>query len=71
MTSMPLWRFVAWTFVGSAIWNVILGGAGYYLGTRFAELDKYVGPIGIILMALAVVVYLYRVATWHPRGGQQ
>jgi len=34
-------------------------------------LDKYVGPIGIILMALAVVVYLYRVATWHPRGGQQ
>jgi len=68
MTAMPLWRFLLWTFLGSAIWNVILGGAGYYLGTRFAELDRYVAPVGMVLMAAAVVVYVYRIVTWHPRG---
>jgi membrane protein DedA with SNARE-associated domain len=69
MTAMPLWRFLLWTFLGSAIWNVILGGAGYYLGTRFAELDRYVAPVGIVLMAAAVIVYVYRVVTWHHRRG--
>ena len=68
MTAMPLWRFMLWTFLGSAIWNVILGGAGYFLGTRFAELDRYVGPVGIVLMVVAVLLYFYRVVTWRPRG---
>jgi len=67
MTGMPLARFVVWTFAGSLIWNAVLAGAGLYLGSRFGELDRYVGPAAIALTAAMVGGYLYRVATWRPR----
>jgi membrane protein DedA with SNARE-associated domain len=67
MTGMPLWRFFAWTFAGSLIWNSILAGAGYLLGSRFRELDRYVGPAGLALTVLMLLAYLWRVATWKPR----
>ena len=31
---MPLWRFVGLTTLGSVIWNTLLIGAGYLLGTQ-------------------------------------
>ena len=66
MTRMPRWKFLTWTFAGSAIWNAILGGAGLLLGSRFKMLDQYVGPFAIATTAMIVVAYLYRVATWKP-----
>lgn len=68
MSAMPTWRFLAWTFAGSLIWNTMLGAAGYYLGSRYSALDHYVGPAGVALTVLALGAYLYRVATWRPRG---
>ncbi len=68
MTGMPLWRFLLGTFAGSAIWNTILAAAGYYLGSNYAELDRYVGPAAIVLTVLIVLGYLWRVATWKPRA---
>lgn len=67
ITAMPLWRFFAWTFAGSLIWNSILAGAGYLLGSQFRELDRYVGPVGLALTGVMLLAYLYRVATWKPR----
>ena len=67
MAGMPLWRFCLWTFAGSAIWNTVLALAGYVLGTRFQQLDRYLGPVGIAVTVLAIGYYLYRVATWAPR----
>lgn len=68
MVAMPTWRFLLWTFGGSLIWNGLLAAAGYYLGTRFRDLEQYVGPVGVALTVLAIGYYLYRVITWHPRG---
>ncbi|WP_287977123.1 DedA family protein [Sphingomonas sp.] len=68
ITRMPRWKFVVWTFAGSAIWNTMLAGAGYYLGANFAAIDRYVGPAAIVLTAAMVGAYLWRVATWKPRG---
>jgi membrane protein DedA with SNARE-associated domain len=68
MTRMPLWRFLLWTFAGSLIWNTVLAGAGLYLGSRFRELEQYVGPVAIATIVLIAVAYLYRVATWKPRA---
>ncbi|WP_288459813.1 DedA family protein [uncultured Sphingomonas sp.] len=68
MAGMRLWPFLATTFAGSIIWNGVLAGAGYVLGSRYADLDRYVGPAGIALTVLAIGYYLYRVVTWHPRG---
>jgi len=67
MTGMPLVRFIVWTFAGSLIWNVILAGAGLFLGSRYGELDRYVGPAALALTVAMVIGYLYRVATWKPR----
>ncbi len=68
MAKMPIWRFFLATFLGSAIWNTILAGAGLYLGSNFEQLDQYVGPIAIGLSVVIVVGYVYRVLTWKPRA---
>ncbi|WP_260599642.1 DedA family protein [Sphingomonas endolithica] len=68
MTRMPHWRFILATTAGSAIWNCILAGAGLYLGANFKELDHYVGPLAVATMVAMALFYLYRVATWKPRG---
>lgn len=66
MTRMPLWKFLVWTAGGSAIWNSVLAGAGVLLGSRFRELDRFVGPVAAAVTATIVVAYLWRVATWKP-----
>jgi membrane protein DedA with SNARE-associated domain len=68
MTKMPLWKFLLWTFAGSLIWNTVLAGAGFYLGSRFQVLEQYVGPVAIAITVAIVIGYAYRVATWKPRA---
>ena len=68
MTCMPHWKFLLWTFAGSAIWNAILAGAGLYLGTNFEQLQRYVGPAAVVTTAAMIAFYLYRVITWRRRG---
>lgn len=68
MACMPHWRFALATFLGSAIWNTVLAGAGYYLGANYDRLDRYVGPAAIALTVAIVIGYIYRVVTWKPRA---
>jgi len=68
MSCMPHWRFTLATFLGSAIWNTVLAGAGLYLGSNFEQLDRYVGPVAIAITVAIVVGYVYRVLTWKPRA---
>ena len=67
MARMALWRFFLFTFVGSAIWNTMLACAGLWLGARFEELQRYVGPVAVATTVAIVLVYGWRVATWKPR----
>ena len=68
MAKMPPLRFFVWTAAGSAIWNALLIGAGVLLDARFGELDRYVGPAGVILFVAIAAWYAWRVATWKPKG---
>ncbi len=68
MIRMPLWKFVVWTAAGSAIWNTILAYAGILLGSRFEQLDRYVGPVSIATLAIIALGYGWRVLTWKPKG---
>lgn len=68
MACMPHWRFIVATFVGSAIWNAVLAWAGLYFGSNFGELERYVGPVTIVLAVAIAVGYFYRVLTWKPRA---
>jgi membrane protein DedA with SNARE-associated domain len=67
MVKMPLWKFLVWTFAGSAIWNCILASAGLFFGARFAILDRYVGPVAVGLTVVIICAYLWRVISWRPR----
>ncbi|KQM63197.1 alkaline phosphatase [Sphingomonas sp. Leaf17] len=68
MACMPRWKFLLWTFAGSAIWNTILAAAGLFLDTRFQQIDRYVGPVAIATFVLIAAAYAWRVATWKPRA---
>lgn len=69
MAKMGMPRFLLATFVGSAIWNAVLAYAGLLLGSRFEELQVYVGPVAILTTAAVVAVWAYRVVTWKRRVG--
>lgn len=60
--------FLLWTMAGALIWNIILAGAGYVLGYNFRDIDTWIGPLATATVAIAAVAYLYRLATWRPRG---
>jgi membrane protein DedA with SNARE-associated domain len=69
MAKMGMPRFLLATFIGSAIWNAVLAYAGLLLGSRFEELQVYVGPVAVVTTAAVVVVWAYRVVTWKRRVG--
>jgi membrane protein DedA with SNARE-associated domain len=58
---MPIWVFLLFTTLGSAIWNTIFVMAGYYLGENWHLVEGYVGigtnvVIGIVVLAVLVFV---------------
>lgn len=59
-------RFLAWTAAGALIWNIVLAGAGYFLGANFRRIDDYVGPAATVTVVLIAVFYVWRLLTWKP-----
>lgn len=72
---MPLAQFVAYTAAGSALWNGLLVGAGYGLGTQWERVEGYAGWLDWILIgALVLVVGALALRRWRihrsrVRGG--
>jgi membrane protein DedA with SNARE-associated domain len=52
---MPLPRFVAFTTLGSAVWNSLFVGAGFALGTRWEQVDQYARWFDYVILALVVI----------------
>lgn len=61
-------RFVLLTLLGAGAWTTALGLAGYALGSRYEQVDRYLGPASSALMGAILLWYIYRVATFR-RGG--
>jgi membrane protein DedA with SNARE-associated domain len=51
---MPLGRFVAYTVIGSAVWNTALIGAGYLLRSRWEEVEPVLSWFQYVVVALIV-----------------
>ena len=67
LSRMSTWRFLVFTTIGAAVWNIVLVLGGYYLGVHFAdELDRYMGPAVAVATAIFIAFYIWRVATWRP-----
>jgi uncharacterized membrane protein YdjX (TVP38/TMEM64 family) len=67
LAHMSQWRFLAFTFAGAAVWNALLIEGGRRLA-GIAGAQRIAGDVVLWLGAAMVVWYLWRVATWKPRG---
>ncbi|RYD57738.1 MAG: DedA family protein [Sphingomonadales bacterium] len=65
---MPFWTFVIYTTLGSLVWNLILVGVGFWLGTNFDAIEHWIAPIVSGIIVVLVAAYLWRVSTWKPHS---
>ena len=63
---MPLGRFLGFTFAGSLVWTGVLTAAGMLLHANYGRVADVIDPMSKIVVAVVVLVYLYRVVTWRP-----
>lgn len=61
IAKMNVCVFLAYTALGAGVWAAALGGAGYFLGSRFKEVDRFLGPASYVILGLVVAVYVVRV----------
>lgn len=59
-TRMPFGRFAAFTLAGTLLWNALLVGAGFALGTQYHLVEQYSGYIDVAVYAAvaALVAWL-------------
>jgi membrane protein DedA with SNARE-associated domain len=52
---MPLWRFVIYTIIGSGVYNLVLIGLGYVLGSRWQTVEQYSNYLNYAIYAAILV----------------
>jgi membrane protein DedA with SNARE-associated domain len=72
MSRMPFWRFQVLSAIGSLAWAIVIGVAGYLVGSNLALLEAIVRGIGfgglIVLGMIGVIlVVAQHVAASRPR----
>lgn len=65
---MAPWRFTAFTLLGSAVWNTALIGAGYALGERWQDVERYSAVLDAVIYA-AIAAVLVRAVVRRVRKG--
>lgn len=66
LSRMSLPVFLAASTTGALIWNTILTSAGYILHEHYELIEVVLDPLSYIVLALVVMIYLYRVVAWRP-----
>lgn len=59
---MPLWRFAAYTGLGSLIWNTAFIVAGWLLGEAWPVIEQYMRVAEIVVIALVAAAVVWFVA---------
>jgi membrane protein DedA with SNARE-associated domain len=59
-------RFLVFSTIGTAGWSAALAGAGYALGSQFADVEKILGPLSTVVIVLIVLGYFWRLVRWKP-----
>ncbi len=64
MTKMKIFPFVAYTVIGTTVWNTILVTAGHFLGEAWHKVADVVDKFGnVVLVVLVIAVVAF--AIWH------
>jgi membrane protein DedA with SNARE-associated domain len=64
IAKMPVLPFLAWSVLGSVVWTGFLTLLGFGLEAGYAAVERWVNPVSTAVVAGAVLLYLWRVATW-------
>ncbi len=70
---MPLVTFTIFTIAGSLLWNGILIGAGFALGTQYELVDRYSNVLDYLVIGAVVLVLgwlVFRRVRRHRRTGR-
>jgi membrane protein DedA with SNARE-associated domain len=69
---MPLGQFVGLTALGSGIWNSLLIGLGFALGSQWQQIDRYARWVDLALYGtFAVVIGMWVIKRVHKRRRRQ
>lgn len=69
---MPLTQFTAYTTAGSLLWNAVLIGAGYALGSQWHLVETYLQDVSYVVYALlALVVSVFFGLRWRRHWREQ
>lgn len=61
IAGMSWTRFLTYSLIGTLTWNAVLTVLGYQLGENYSKVAEYLDPVTKGIVALIVLVYLYRV----------
>jgi len=64
---MPRWEYLLFTLIGSLVWNAVLVGAGYLLGTQWERVSDVVGALSTPILIAAVVLGAAALTWWGLR----
>ncbi len=67
MSEMPVLRFALLTALGSAVWNALLIGAGWFLGENWLRVTGFIGSISDIVLVIVVVGVVSLGVWWWRR----
>jgi membrane protein DedA with SNARE-associated domain len=58
---MKIFPFLAYTAAGTGIWAALLAYLGYFLGSEYTQVGKYLDPVSWIVLGAIGVLYFVRV----------
>lgn len=58
---MPVLPFLLFTLLGSAVWTAALAWAGRIVGSRFEDVDRYLGPVSWVVIGVMLALYVRRI----------
>ena len=67
MLRTPFLQFVLLTTAGSAAWNALLLGAGWYLGENWQQIQGIVGSVSNLVLILVAVALVCAAIWWWRR----
>ncbi|KQQ91122.1 DedA family protein [Aureimonas sp. Leaf324] len=66
LSRMPMPTFLLFSAIGTLVWTTGLALAGYLLAQQYELVDQYIGPVSNGVIAIVVLIYVYRVITFKP-----
>jgi membrane protein DedA with SNARE-associated domain len=62
---MSLGRFLLFSAIGTVLWSGLLAAAGDALENEYTRVADYMDPVSMIVIAVIVLGYLYRLVTYR------